>query len=98
MGTLNGHLIKFLNQVVPSLLKIVIISANHADPDEMLHSAASQLGLYGLPTYFPGVTVPGIQGIKKLSEQFVLKIASDLSSSSYSLNCFQSEHREEFFF
>ena len=69
----NGYLIKFLNHVVPPLLKIVIISANHADPDEMLHSAASQLGLYGLPTYSPGVTVPGIQGIKKLSKQFVLE-------------------------
>ena len=65
MGTRNGRLIKFLNQVVPPLLKIVIISANHADPDEMLHSTASQLGIYGLPTYSPGVTVPGIQGIKK---------------------------------
>ena len=72
MGTRNGHSIKFLNQVVPSLLKILIISANHADPDEMLHSAASQPGLYGLPTYSPGVTVPGIQGIKKLSKQFVI--------------------------
>ena len=64
----------------------------------MLHSAASQLVLYGLPTYSPGVTVPGIQGIKKLSEQFVLKVASDLLSSSYSLYCLQSEHRKEFFF
>ena len=72
MGTRNGHSIKFLNQVVPPLLKILIISANHADPDEMLHSAASQLGLYGLPTYSPGVTVRGIQGIKKLSKQFVI--------------------------
>ena len=98
MGTRNGHLIKFLNQVVPPLLKIVIISANHADPDEMLQSAASQLGLYGLPTYSPGVTVPGIQGIKKLSKQFVLKVASDLLSSSYSLYCLQSEHHEEFFY
>ena len=98
MGTRNEHLIKFLNQVVPLLLKIVIISANHADPDEMLHSAASQLGLYGLPTYSPGVTVPGTQGIKKLCNQFVLKIASDLLSSSYSLYCLQSEHREELFF
>ena len=66
MDTWNEHLIKFLNQVVPPLLKIAIISANHADPDEMLHSVASQLGFYGLPTYSPGVTVPGIQGIKKI--------------------------------
>ena len=69
-GYSDGHLIKFLNQVVPPLLKIVMISANHADP------AASQLVLYCLPTYFPGVTVPGIQGIKNLSKQFVLKVAS----------------------
>ena len=74
------------------------ISANHADPDEMLHSAASQLGLYGLPTYSLGVTVPRIQGIKKISKQFVLKVASDLLSSSYSLYCLQSEHREQFYF
>ena len=45
MGTRNEHLIKFLNQVVPALLKFLIISANHADPDKMLHSAASQLGI-----------------------------------------------------
>ena len=98
MGTRNGHLIKFLYQIEPPLLKIVVISANHADPDEMLHSAASQLGLYGLPPYSPGDTIPGIQGIEKISKQFVLKIASDLLSSSYSLYCLQSEHREEFFF
>ena len=58
-------MIEFINQDAPPLRKIVIISANSADPDEMLHSAASQLGPYCLPTYFPGVTVPGIQGIKK---------------------------------
>ena len=98
MGTRNEHLIKFLNQVVPALLKFLIISANHADPDKMLHSAASQLGLYGFPTYSPGATIPGIPGIKKLSKQFLLKIASDLLSSSYSLYCLQSEHREEFYY
>ena len=38
------------------------------------------------------------KGLKKMSKQFVLKIASDLLSSSYSLYCLQSEHREEFFF
>ena len=32
-------MIKFLNQVVPPLLKIFRISTNHADLDEMLHSA-----------------------------------------------------------
>ena len=53
----NGHMIEFLNQDTPPLLKIVIISANSANPDEMLHSAASQLGLYCLSTYYPGVTV-----------------------------------------
>ena len=63
--TLNGHMKEFLNQDKPLLLKIVIISANSANPDEMLHSVTSQLGLYCLPTYSPGVTVPGIQGIKK---------------------------------
>ena len=72
-------MIKFPNQVVPPPLKIVIISANNADPDEMLHSA--------VPTYSPGVTVPGIQRIKKLSKQLVLKVASNLLSSSYSLYC-----------
>ena len=95
---LEWTLNRISNQVVHPLLKIVIISAYHADPDEMLHSAASQLGLYGLPTYSPGVTVPGIQGIKKISIQFVLKVASDLLSSSYSLYCLQSEHRKEFYF
>ena len=79
-------MIKFLNQVVPLPLKIVIISANNADPDEMLHSAASQLGLYCLPKYSPGVTVPGFQRIKKLSEQLVLRY-SNILSSSYSLYC-----------
>ena len=91
-------MIKFLNQVVPPLLKIVIISANNAEIDEMLHSAASQLGLYCLPTYYPGVSIPGIQGIKKLSKQLVLKVPSNLLSSSYILHCLQSEHREEFYF
>ena len=57
-------MIKFISQVAPPLLKIVIISANNADLGEMLHSAASQLGLYCLPTYSPGVTLPGLQGIK----------------------------------
>ena len=57
-------MIKFISQVAPPLLKIVIISANNADLGEMLHSVASQLGLYCLPTYTPGVTVPGIQVIK----------------------------------
>ena len=37
-GTRDGHMIKFLNQVVSPLLKIFRISTNHADPDEMLHS------------------------------------------------------------
>ena len=50
-------MITFISQVAPPLLKIVIISANNADPDEMLHSEASQLGLYCLRTYPPGVTV-----------------------------------------
>ena len=36
-------MIKFLNQIVPPLLKIVIISANHTDPDVLLHSAPFQL-------------------------------------------------------
>ena len=54
---MNGHVITFISQVAPALLKIVIISANNADADEMLHSEASQLGLYCLRTYPPGVTV-----------------------------------------
>ena len=57
-------MIKFISQVAPPLLKIVIISANNADPGEMLHSAASQLGLYCLSTYSPRVTVPGIKRFK----------------------------------
>ena len=61
----NDHMIEFLNQDALPLLEIFISSAILADADEMLHSAASQLGLYCLPTYSPGVTVPGIQGIKK---------------------------------
>ena len=56
-------MITFISQVAPPLLKIVILSANNADPGEMLHSAASQLGLYCLSTYPPGVVVPGIKGI-----------------------------------
>ena len=61
----NDHMIEFLNQDALPLLKIFIISAIFADADEMLNSVASQLGLYCLPTYSPGVTVPGIQRIKK---------------------------------
>ena len=51
-----------------------MISANHAYPDEMLHFVASQLGIYGLPTYSPGITIPGIQRIEILSKCLVLKV------------------------
>ena len=89
-GCLEWTYEKFISQVAPPLLKIVIISANNAELGEMLDSAASQLGLYCLPIYFSGVTVPGIQGIKKLSKQLGFKVASNILSLSYSLYCLQS--------
>ena len=49
--TLSGHRKKFLNVNVFLSLKIVLISANSVDSDEMQHYAAFHLGLHCLPKY-----------------------------------------------
>ena len=43
--------IDFTNKIVFLSLKIVYVLANSVDPDEMLHYAAFQLGLYCMPKY-----------------------------------------------
>ena len=45
----RGHMLYFLNQDAHQSLKIVMFIANSVDPDEVLHSVASQLGLFLLP-------------------------------------------------
>ena len=42
---------KFLNYDVFLSMKVDLISANSADPDEMQYNAAFHLGLYCLPEY-----------------------------------------------
>ena len=49
--TLRGHSQNFLNYDLFLSLKIVLILANSADPDEMQHYAAFHLGLHCLPKY-----------------------------------------------
>ena len=48
---LRGDSSKFLNFNIFLSLKIVLILANSADPDEMQHDAAFHLGLYCLQKY-----------------------------------------------
>ena len=43
--------VEFLNNDVFLSLKVVVISANSADPNEMQHYAAFHLGLHWLPKY-----------------------------------------------
>ena len=45
----NGSKVKFLNYDVFLSLKVVLILANSADPNETQHYAAFHLGLHGLP-------------------------------------------------
>ena len=52
---LRGHRLKFPKNIVFLSLKIDFGLANSADPDEMLHHAAFQLGLQCLPKYPLGV-------------------------------------------
>ena len=47
--TLRGHRQNFPNYDVSLSLKVVLILANSADPDEMQHYAAFHLGLHCLP-------------------------------------------------
>ena len=49
--TLRGHLYNFLNYDVFLSLKVVLILANSAEPNEMQHYAAFHLGLHYLPKY-----------------------------------------------
>ena len=44
----GGHRLGVVNQATIQSLKIVMILANSVNPDEMLHSLASQLDLYCL--------------------------------------------------
>ena len=48
---LRGQRLYFPNRIVFLSLKIVLISVNSADPDEMLHYAAFHLSLHYLPKY-----------------------------------------------
>ena len=47
----KGSQVDFLNYDVFLSLKIILIFANSADPDEMQHCAAFHLGLHYLPKY-----------------------------------------------
>ena len=51
MCTFCGHKYTFLNYDAFLYLKLVLILANSADPDEMQHYAAFHLGLRCLPKY-----------------------------------------------
>ena len=56
----KGHRKNYLIYDVFLFLKVVLILANSADPDEMQHYAAFHLGLHCLPTYsFRGFQCPG---------------------------------------
>ena len=48
----KGLQVEFVNYDVVLSLKVVLILANSADPDEMQHYAAFHLGLYCLPRGF----------------------------------------------
>ena len=47
----EGHRWYFTNYDVFTSLKVVLVLANGADPDEMQHCAAFHLGLHCLPKY-----------------------------------------------
>ena len=51
--SMGPHIVyfNFLNYQVSLSLKVVLILANSADPDEMQHYAAFHLGLHCLPKY-----------------------------------------------
>ena len=49
--TLKGHRFKFLNYDAFQSLKIILMRANSADPDEMQRYAAFHLGLHCLLKY-----------------------------------------------
>ena len=40
---------KFFILLLPSSREIIVFNANNVDPDQMLHSAGSDLGLHCLP-------------------------------------------------
>ena len=65
---LRGHRSKFLNFITFLSLKIVLILANSADPDEMRPYAAFHLGLHCLPKYI-------ISKMKGANLKYVSKMA-----------------------
>ena len=52
----KGSQVDFLNYNVVLSLKVVLILANSADPDEMQHNAAFYLGVHCLPNTHLGIS------------------------------------------
>ena len=57
-----GHRYNFLNNEVPLSLKVALILANSADPDDMQHNAGFCLGLHCLPKHH--LEISSIQRVK----------------------------------
>ena len=62
---LRGHRLKFLDYDVFLSLKVVLILANSANPDELQHYAAFHLGLHCLPKYlFRDSSIQSLNGYR----------------------------------
>ena len=83
MYILRGHRLYFEKNIVFLSLKINIVLANSADPDEMLHYAPFQLGLHCLLKY-------PFRGFWSTQQAFIIPVSSPtwlLPDSSDTCRC-----------